>query len=75
MGVTSGFNIDDINDYINIGGASIRAKDPAYRMIRDRIERIGLQMFWVPSMKTLRKIEEQINNQRRLQQREHLDYS
>lgn len=69
MGVASGFNYDDIEEFIHIGGGDVRKEDPAYRTFFDHIQRMaGTGIYWIPSLKTLREIERQINNQRKPKQ-------
>lgn len=74
-GVISGFNLDDIDDFLHVGTYKDRMQDLAYKELYDHIKKTVATIEWVPSMKTLQKIEQQINNQRRLQQCERFDYS
>lgn len=60
MGVTSGFNTDDIQHFIDGKVGYISRQDPAYARQSDRIERIFGHMEWVPAPVTMAKIEAQI---------------
>ena len=53
MGVTSGFNPDDIHEFIHIGGAQMRSSAPDYRARVRKVENALGHIGWVPSLKTL----------------------
>ncbi len=58
-GVTSSFNYDDIFDWIEIGSNLVRSNEEKER--KDKIEKmVGFRFEYVPSEKTLLKIEKHI---------------
>ncbi len=59
LGITSRYNFDDINDFIVDGGMSSR--DDNYRTKNEHISNYVGHMGFVPSSKTLDKIETQLN--------------
>lgn len=67
LGVTSGFNIDDINFFLDLSrqgfppGAHSRTL-PGYNEMRLNVEsRAGTPLYWVASMNTLKKIKQQLD--------------
>lgn len=64
MGVTSVFNLDDIQHFIDGKVGYVSLKDPAYRAQHNRILAACGHMHWVPSPATMTRIETQLQDRK-----------
>lgn len=56
IGITSQYNVDDINDYLRVVRTGVKNKEAQQKM-DDLKKRFGLRFGWQPAVTTLKKIE------------------
>lgn len=60
LGVASGFNIKDIQHYIDGNNWSLSMKDPKYKELYEKIDSQA-HIYWVPCMETLKEMDRQLS--------------
>ncbi|MEZ0260217.1 MAG: hypothetical protein ACAH80_04365 [Alphaproteobacteria bacterium] len=71
LGVASDFNTRDIQSWLDGNTGTVVRKDPAWQALNAQIEKT-VPLFWVPTMETMREIENQIELKRRYDAQEEL---
>lgn len=56
MGAISKFILDDIKEFVEIGGGVTRGKDPYWIKLKNSIDSRYGKAYWIPSTKTLERL-------------------